>query len=118
VRYRRDIACDIDVETRKNVIQHIVEHLYSVIDPGDDPASDLATQTPVTIEVVDHVDGDPNLMSIVGTVDADPVASYLSSDFDPDSDASDIAFCPYEEPDKNRLHDSSEFSRWKKADSQ
>lgn len=80
MRYRRDVPRDdqaaIDSET-----EHVRDHLAAVADADDDPAT---RREDVVITVVDHVDGDPNVVSVIGFLNAEPNAPYLRPDYQPD----------------------------------
>jgi hypothetical protein len=84
MRYRRDVPRDdqdaIDAETA-----HVRAHLSACCDPGDDEDA-RADEVTVTVTVVDHVNGHPYLVSIVGEIDAEPDAPYLREGYDPDAD--------------------------------
>lgn len=82
MRYRRDVPRD-DQTAIATEIEHVRAHLSACCDPDDDQDA-LASRVAITIE--DHVDGDPELVSITGEIDAEPIAPYLRDDYDPDAE--------------------------------
>lgn len=78
MRYRRDIP-DGDKQLLDQTIAHVIEHLSGAAHPQDDPTP----HSLIDMQVVNHVDGDPDLVSVIGSLDVAPVAPYLRSDFDP-----------------------------------
>lgn len=100
--YRRDVPGD-DANAITAETEHIRDHLAAVADADDDPATHRGS---VQIHVVDHVDGDPQLVSIIGFLRAVPDAPYLRADFDPAADHPEIAFQPFGE------HDADAFAAW------
>lgn len=82
MRYRRDVARG-DWPAIASEVEHVRAHLSSVADADDDPETNADD---VRIEVVDHVDGDLALVSVIGELDAEPNAPYLRPGFDPDAD--------------------------------
>lgn len=86
MRYRRDVPRD-DPDVIEATILHVREHISACCDPDDD---EHALADAVRIEVTEHVDGDPALVSIIGEIDAQPDAAYLRSDYQPtDGDPGD-----------------------------
>lgn len=81
MRYRRDVARD-DRDAIEAETLHIRAHLSACVDPDDD---EHAHADAVRILVTDHADGDPDLVSIIGEVDAEPDAPYLHPDYVSDS---------------------------------
>jgi hypothetical protein len=100
--YRRDVPRDdraaIDVE-----LAHVRDHLAAIADANDDPNNHREW---VRTRIVGHVDGDANLVTIIGELNARPVAPYLRDDYDPAADHPDIAFRPFGE------HDADAFAAW------
>lgn len=112
IRYRRDIPAGDD-HLINETIAHVSEHLRGAADPNDDPF--LVDSDLVDVRVVPHVDGDEDLVSVIGVLDAAPVASYLHPDFDPSLDHPDIVFIPYDESVNNRFHDYAAFTQWQEG---
>lgn len=108
MRYRRDVPRDdqtaIDAEA-----DHVRAHLSACCDPDDD---EDARAGEVTVTVAEHVDGDPALVSVIGAIDADPVAPYLADDYDPDNEDA-VEFTPYEEPDLGNHYDREALAAWR-----
>lgn len=82
LRYRRDVPAD-DPDTITTETEHVRVHLAAIADTDDDPTTHADD---VTVRVVDHIDGDPALVSIIGELDATPDAPYLRDDYDPDTE--------------------------------
>lgn len=93
MRYRRDVPRDTD--DAASTVEHVVAHLAGAVHPGDDPG---ACHQEVTVSVVDHLDGDPDVVSVIGELDAEPDACYLRDSYDPATDHPGITFRPYSEP--------------------
>lgn len=112
MRYRRDVPRDDDGAGFSAIAaetEHIRAHLSACCDPDDDQDA-LADQVSVT--VADHVDGDPTMLSLIGEIDAEPVAPYLRDDYDPDAEAP-VEFTPYEDPDSGLRYDREAFAAWR-----
>jgi hypothetical protein len=82
MRYRRDVPAG-DYVAVASEIDHVRAHLSSIADVDDDPHT---RSNDVHVAVYSHIDGDSSLVSIIGTLDAEPQAPYLRSDFDPYTD--------------------------------
>lgn len=110
MRYRRDVPRSdqdaIDAET-----EHVRAHLSACCNPDDDEHA-LADQ--VTVTVTDHVDGDPDLVSVIGDIAAEPAAPYLRDDYEPDAEPAAVEFTPYEEP--GSPYDRAAFDAWRGAE--
>lgn len=91
--YRRDVRAE-DQAVIDETVRHVREHLLSIVASDDDPNT---TSADVKIWAEAHRDGDPGLVSVMGQVDAEPSAPYLSADFDADDDHGDIRFRRYRE---------------------
>jgi hypothetical protein len=108
VKYRRDVPRDdqeaIDAETG-----HVRAHLSACCDPDDD---ETALAEHVTVTVVEHPDGHPYLVSIVGEIDAEPDAPYLRDDYDPDAEPP-VEFTPWEDPESGFRYDREAFAAWR-----
>lgn len=111
IRYRRDIPGG-DEQLISDTVQHVSEHLRGAANSYDDPY--LIDSDLVDVRVVSHVDGDESLVSVIGSLDAAPVASYLQPDFDPAADHPDIVFVPYDEPDNSRFFDYAAYMEWQR----
>jgi hypothetical protein len=94
MRYRRDVRRDEPPEAIAAETEHVREHLAMVADYDDDPTTHAAD---VVVRVLDHIDGDPELISIVGELDAEPDAPYLRPGYDPDADDDGLRFTRYSE---------------------
>lgn len=70
---------DVPREGVAEGVEHVTAHLSAVADADDDPETNADD---VAIEITDHPT-DPDLTRIVGTLDAEPSAPYLSPDYDP-----------------------------------
>jgi hypothetical protein len=81
LRYRRDTSNQPDAIDA--TAAHVRDHLAAVADLDDDPTT---YTDQVQLTVGPHVDGDPDLVTIFGELDADPAAPYLRDDFDPEHD--------------------------------
>lgn len=110
MRYRRDIPRG-DRQLIAETVDHVIDHLRGAADPHDDPTQ--IERDRVNIEILDHVDGDPNLISVIGELDAAPVVHYLSPDFDPSTDYPEIKFKPYTEPARGHYADAKAFDQWR-----
>ena len=92
MRYRRDVPRDdpaaIDAE-----IEHVRAHLSACATPDDDPDARAGD-----VYLTAHADGDPNMVGIVGEIDAEPIAPYLRDDFEPDDDGADLPVALDREP--------------------
>jgi hypothetical protein len=106
VRYRRDVPRD-DTDIN-SVVEHVRIHLAGAVSHNDDPSDRLSD---VTVEVLDHLDGDVSQLSVIGEIDGEPDAPYLYPDFDPSADHPEIAFVPFEQPHLGRFADHSEGGR-------
>ncbi len=108
MRYRRDAPRDdqaaVDAET-----EHVRAHLSACATPDDDPD---ARAEDVHLEVTAHVDGDPNMVSIVGEINAEPIAPYLRDDYDPSTEMP-MWFVPYEERDQGHHYDRKALASWR-----
>jgi len=108
MRYRRDVPASdqsaIDVE-----IEHVRAHLSACTTPDDDSDANAAF---VNVAITSHLDGDPDMMSIVGEIDAEPIAPYLSDDYDPAAELP-VRFRPYEEPDQDHHYDREALTAWR-----
>lgn len=93
MRYRRDVRHD-DLAAIVAEWEHIVAHLSSIAAEDDDPETN-ADDVRVTIGA--HVDGDPEMVSILGTLDAEPNAPYLREDYNPAADDDGTPFPRYSE---------------------
>lgn len=107
MRYRQDVPRTADLD---EVVRHVRLHLAGAVDPHDDPSARLDD---VTVEIVDHPDGDVDQVAVIGEVDGDPVAAYLQLDFDPSSHYSEIEFFPFEQPDVGRVADRQALARFR-----
>ena len=90
MRYRRDLP-DADPDVIAETVEHVREHLAAVADPDDDPAGLLDE---VTVGVFAHADGG---VSVLGELDADPVAPYLDPGYNPAADDDGTTFHRYSE---------------------
>lgn len=106
MRYRRDVPRGTDLS---EVTSHVVEHLAGAVNPNDDPAD---RRTEVRVEITDHRDGKPGMVSVIGGIDGKPNAHYLRPDFDPATDHPEIIFQPYEEPGNDRFADREALARF------
>jgi hypothetical protein len=109
MRYRRDIHRG-DQDLLRLTVAHVVEHLLGAADPYDDPSR---SKHLVNMQVIDHVDGDPEVVSVIGALDVAPCAPYLEPDFDPSLDYPFITFLPYEEAGNDRFADKPAFLTWR-----
>lgn len=109
IRYRRDVPAD-DQDAMDAATAHVRAHLSSVADPDDDP---ITRAGEVVIDIGPHPDGEPGLVSITGSLDAEPTAPYLRSDYRSDQDHPEIRFQPYEEPVAGRYADHSALARFR-----
>lgn len=107
MRYRQDVRRTADL---REVIEHVRLHLAGAVDDNDDPSP---RQGDVTVEILDHLDGDVNLVSVVGEIDGDLSATYLRSDFIPAAHYSDIEFVPFEQPQLGRVSDRQALARFR-----
>jgi hypothetical protein len=82
MRYRRDVPRD-DQAAILAEAAHVRAHLSACCHPDDDEDA-LAGQ--VTVTATAHPDGDPELVSVVGEIDAEPDAPYLREGYDPGAD--------------------------------
>ena len=109
MRYRRDVPRRTDIT---DTVRHVKMHLAGAVDPHDDPSSRLAD---VSVEVVYHLDGDEGLFSVIGTIDDEPDAYYLSPDYDPSKDCNDIIFVPFEQPELGHTFDREALAMFREA---
>lgn len=94
MRYRRDVSADDEAAIDAEKV-HVRAHLSACVDSDDDPD---ARGDDVKIEMLAHVDGNPNLVSIIGEIDGEPEAPYLRKDYTPDDDGSDLPSALDREP--------------------
>lgn len=104
MRYRQDVPRDADLDA---AAEHVRMHLAGAVDHNDDPSR---RQDDVVVNVIDHVDGNVDLVSVIGEIDGEPDAPYLRPDFDPLADHPDILFTPFEQPHLGRRADVSLFA--------
>lgn len=93
MQYRRDVRAAEGPHVIRAEREHVREHLAMVADYDDDPTTHADS---VIVEIVPHVDGDPEMYSIIGTLDAEPDAPYLRVGFDPAADT-EFVFVRYAE---------------------
>ena len=86
ITYTHDVP-DIDALVEEGV-EHVRAHLSAVADADDDPETNADD---VVIEVTRHPE-QPDVMRIVGTLDAEPVAPYLDPDYDPYANVDPVLF--------------------------
>lgn len=79
MRYVRDIPADSSDAAREAEEEHVRAHLAAVADADDDPATRAAD---VGVWTIEHPER-PDLLRIVGELDAEPDAPYLRPGFDP-----------------------------------
>lgn len=72
-----------------DTVDHVRGHLSSCVDERDDEDA-CAGEVEIRYEISDSG------TLVVGSIDADPVADYLSGDFDPESDT-EFVFTRYSE---------------------
>lgn len=106
MRYRCDVPRGSDLTA---VARHIVEHLAGAIDPDDDPGEH---REEVHVGVYEHIDGDPDMVTVIGEIPGLPDAPYLREDYDPAADHADIAFKPYSEPELGHFADQEALGRF------
>jgi hypothetical protein len=111
MRYRRDVPRRTDIT---EVVRHVKAYLAGAVDPQDDPSSRLAD---VTVEVVDHLDGDESQLSVIGEIDGEPTAPYFCDDYDPSTDHPEIVFEPFEQPELGRVVDRESLAQFREATS-
>lgn len=76
--YTRDVPRD-DFDAQSAEVGHIVAHLSAVASADDDPET---SADDVVIRVANHPDN-PDLVRIVGTLNAEADAPYLKDDYEP-----------------------------------
>lgn len=84
LRYRRDVPAR--QEMIDPTIEHVRDHLAAIANSDDDPR---VRRDEVRISVGPHVDGDPDLVTILGELDAEPDAPYLRDGWTPEQDIAD-----------------------------
>jgi hypothetical protein len=92
MRYRQDIPATAPQDVVDMTVEHIVAHLSAVTDEDDDPNINTAR---VNISIEQHEEHS-DLISVIGEIDAEPQATYLREDFDPNTEYSDISFRRFE----------------------
>ncbi len=78
ITYARDVPRD-DAEALEAAKAHVVAQLSAIAEEDDDPET---TADDVQVFVRNHPD-DPDLIRIVGLLDAEPNAPCLRDDYDP-----------------------------------
>ncbi len=78
ITYARDVPRD-DAEALEAEKAHVVAQLSAIAEEDDDPETNADD---VQVFVRNHPD-DPDLVRIVGLLDAEPNAPYLRPDYDP-----------------------------------
>lgn len=76
MEYSRDLPEDATQDMIDGTLRHVRDHLASIADSDDDPAT---RSEDVEIRV-ERVDGK---VRVIGYLDAEPDAPYLKSDYDP-----------------------------------
>lgn len=112
MRYRQDVPRGTDLT---QVARDIVAHLAGAVDLHDDPTGDVREE--VEVKVYEHIDGNPDMVTVIGEIPAQPDAPYLREDYDPRTDHADIEFKPYEEPELGRFADSEALGRFLRGES-
>lgn len=74
--YTRDLPEDATQDQVDLTVEHVRDHLASIADSDDDPATHADDVTVRT----EHRDG---RIWVVGELDAEPDAPYLKADYDP-----------------------------------
>lgn len=95
MRYRRDVPVN-DTAALVATAGHIRAHLSAVADPDDNPKR---FNSRVRMDVDSGADTGSGVIALVGELNAQPRAVYLTDDYDPDTDHPEITFQPYEEPE-------------------
>lgn len=107
MRYRRDVPRGTDLV---EVSRHIVAHLAGAVTAASGDPGEAAED--VRVNVYEHIDGDPEMVTVIGEIPSEPDAPYLRPDFNPDADHPEIAFRPYEEPELGRFADHEALGRF------
>lgn len=107
MRYRQDVPRGADLT---QVARDIVAHLAAAADPNDDPHGDARED--VVVNVYEHIDGDPDMVTVIGEISAQPDAPYLRTDYDPAADHAGIEFKPFEQPELGRFADPDALGRF------
>lgn len=115
MRYRRDLPrALVDAEgpaLTEQVCAHVADHLWGAASPTD-VKEDIPGRPLVHLALADHPD-DPNMISIVGEIDAEPDAPYLRPGFNPADDHPEIRFLPYENPEAGQHIDAAAWAAWR-----
>ena len=78
MEYSRDAPANAGEDAIEQTRQHVRDHLASVADADDDPAT-LAGRVWIATTAVDN-----RTIRFTGTLDAEPDAPYLKAEYDPD----------------------------------
>jgi hypothetical protein len=85
INYYQFVPDSENLEDLKKAIFHVKEHLSSVADADDDPLTH-ADRVRINLKKGIRESNEESGTYVYGSLDSEPVAAYLSEDFDPEDD--------------------------------